>query len=114
MRNIWFSVFAGQVQVQLKRIKDLIRPSEELYNMAKMFHERSIEEVIGFNKDIVKCCKDLDEDLLIVPLDSKDTIDVDFLHEWSIKDRDHHLDSKKKRGFIKDDFKGQFFFLKNL
>ena len=91
---------------QLKRIKDLIWPSDDLYNMAKRFHARSIEEVIGFNKDIVYCCKDLNEDLLVVPLDSKDTIDIDFLHKWSIKDRDHHLDSKKKLGFIKADFTG--------
>ena len=75
---------------------------------------RSIEEVVGFNKDIVKCCKDLDEDLLIIPLDSNDTIDNDFLHDWSIKDRDHHLDSKKKLGFIKDDFIGQFCLLRSL
>jgi hypothetical protein len=37
---------------------------------------------------------------------AKDIIDVDFLHEWSIKARDHHLDSKKKLGFIKKDFAG--------
>ena len=102
------SVFAGQVQIQLKCIKDLIWPSEDLYNLAERFHVRSIEEVIGFNKDIVHCCKDLYEDLLVVPLDSNDIIDVDFLHEWSTKDRDHHLDSKKKLGFIKEDFTGQF------
>ena len=77
--------------------------------MAKRFHARSIAEVIGFNKDIVHCCKDLDEDLLVVPLDSKNTIDVNFLHDWNIKDRDHHFDSKKELGFIKADFTGWIF-----
>ena len=106
MYKFFFLFFAGQVQVQLKRIKDLIWPSDDLYNMAKRFHARSIEEVIGFNKDIVHYCKDLDEDLLVVPLDSQNTIDVNFLDDWNIKDRNHHLGSKKKLGFIKEDFIG--------
>lgn len=98
--------YSGQVEIQLKHVGDLKWPLEkDLFDLLQTFHVRAFEDVIGFNQDIVAHCKDKNDELLVVPLNSKDEIDIDFLEQWNLKDKNRNLDLKKKFHFNKEDYK---------
>jgi endoribonuclease Dicer len=96
----------GQLQVHLELVGEMPDDQTGTTSLAKEFHSCAMEDIIGFNKDIVKSCQDLETDPWIVPLNDRNQLDVEFLSDWKEKFFAKLKSNKKAKQFLfkKEDF----------